>query len=457
MQFFCVGSWTCLLSLLLPWPGAGQFLVIGPSSPIIVMVGEEAMFSCHLSPSMDAQNMEVTWRHTNKSGLVHNYRNSQDKDQQHPENQGRAEILRENITRGQVALRIRNIHPADEGDYRCFFLSSTYHNEAHFKVLVTGTGMAPRVHVEPDTAWGIRLTCTSTGWYPEPQVQWKGRQGLHFTQDYETVRMEEPGTFQDWSWTMGLCVFLVLLEVSLVVTCALLMRARRAKSLLKEQHELLKKQREKTEDENAELEEECGRVKKELAHRKRLAEAELKKIQRFADITLDAATAHPYLAVTDDGKCVTYVPERQDVPDNPERFDTLVGVLGRNRFSGGDHYWEVGVAGKSMWAVGLCLESVRRKGQYTKACPETGFWILRLQNGECSAFATPRTVVTREPLSRLGVFLEYEKGLISFYNVTEFVILFTFKSNFKSEPLRPYFYPGTVSAEKTNGLSILKV
>lgn len=112
--------------------------MIGPSSPITVMVGEEAMFSCHLSPSMDAQNMEVTWRHTKKSGLVHNYRNSQDKDQQHPENQGRAEILRENITRGQVALRICNIHPADEGDYRCFFLSSTYRNEAHFKVLVTG-------------------------------------------------------------------------------------------------------------------------------------------------------------------------------------------------------------------------------------------------------------------------------------------------------------------------------
>lgn len=25
MQFFCVGSWTCLLSLLLPWPGAGEW------------------------------------------------------------------------------------------------------------------------------------------------------------------------------------------------------------------------------------------------------------------------------------------------------------------------------------------------------------------------------------------------------------------------------------------------
>ncbi|XP_047393320.1 butyrophilin subfamily 1 member A1-like [Sciurus carolinensis] len=499
MSFFCVGIWTFLLSLLLPWPGAGQFLVIGPSSPILAMVGEEVIFSCHLSPSMDAQNMEVTWRHIKKSGLVHNYRSSLDEEQQHPENQGRAEFLRDNITSGQVALRIHNIHPSDEGEYRCFFLSSTYHNEAQFKVLVTGTGMTPHIHVEPDATRGIRLTCTSTGWYPQPEVQWKGRQGLHFTPDSETVRAEESGMFQvqasilveesstgnvscfirnpllgeqkearvslagalfprDRSWKLGLCAFLVLLEVSLMVTCVLLMRSRKAKSLLKEQHDLLNKQREKMEEENAKLEEECGRINKALAHRRWLAEEELKKIRRFAaDVTLDAATAHPYLAVTDDGKCVTYVPERQDVPDNPERFDTLVGVLGRNRFSEGDHYWEVGVAGKSMWAVGLCLESVRRKGQYTKACPETGFWILRLQNGECSAFATPRTVVTREPLSRLGVFLQYSQGLISFYNVTEFVILYTFQSNFNREPLRPYFYPGTVSAEKTNGLTILKL
>lgn len=66
-------------------------------------------------------------------------------------------------------------------------------------------------------------------------------------------------------------------------------------------------------------------------------------------------------------------------------------------------------------------------------------------------------MVTREPLSRLGVFLQYDAGLISFYNVTEFVILYTFKSNFERQPLRPYFYPGTVSAKKTNGLTILKV
>lgn len=56
--------------------------------------------------------------------------------------------------------------------------------------------MTPHIHVELDATRGIRLTCTSTGWYPQPEVQWKGRQGLHFTPDSETVRAEESGVFQ---------------------------------------------------------------------------------------------------------------------------------------------------------------------------------------------------------------------------------------------------------------------
>lgn len=59
-----------------------------------------------------------------------------------------------------------------------------------------GTGVTPHIHVEPDAAQGLRLTCTSTGWYPEPEVQWKGRQGLHFTPASETVKTEESGVFQ---------------------------------------------------------------------------------------------------------------------------------------------------------------------------------------------------------------------------------------------------------------------
>ncbi|VFV38612.1 Hypothetical predicted protein, partial [Lynx pardinus] len=58
-------------------------------------------------------------------------------EQQVPEYQGRTEFLKENITKGHVALRIHPIQPSDGGDYANFFESSTFYNEAKFKLLVT--------------------------------------------------------------------------------------------------------------------------------------------------------------------------------------------------------------------------------------------------------------------------------------------------------------------------------
>lgn len=35
----------------------------------------------------------------------------------------------------------------------------------------------------------------STGWYPEPEVQWRNHQGLHLAPDAETKTMEGNGLF----------------------------------------------------------------------------------------------------------------------------------------------------------------------------------------------------------------------------------------------------------------------
>ena len=86
--------------------------------------------------------MEVRWYRNDPSGLVHYYGTSQDHmDQQMPEYQGRTKFLKGNITKGLVALRIHHIRPSDEGEYVCFFESSTFYNKAQFKVLVTGESL----------------------------------------------------------------------------------------------------------------------------------------------------------------------------------------------------------------------------------------------------------------------------------------------------------------------------
>ncbi|XP_040320976.1 butyrophilin subfamily 1 member A1-like [Herpailurus yagouaroundi] len=174
----------------------GQFHVIGPRTPVIAVVGEEAVLSCHLSPSMDAQDMEVTWYRNDLSGLVHQYRTSQDHlEHQIPEYQGRTEFLKDNITKGHVALRIYPIRPSDGGEYGCFFESSTFYTEVQFEMLVTVSGMAPHIHIEPGNNRDIKMTCISTGWFPEPEIQWKDPQGLHLAPASETKRIEENGLF----------------------------------------------------------------------------------------------------------------------------------------------------------------------------------------------------------------------------------------------------------------------
>ncbi|KAM4869489.1 butyrophilin subfamily 1 member A1-like [Urocitellus parryii] len=555
MQLWKAGLGTLLLSLLLTWPG--QFHVMGPRSPVIAVVGAGAEFPCHLSPSTDAQHMEVRWFHGNHSGLVHYYRDSKDYlEQQRPEYHGRTELLRENITRGQVALRIHPIHPADEGDYMCLFVSSTYHNEAWFHVEVrgglmrnqpppsegiehtellkpgqvgpahllyqtggspdaplprlpqvrasatelstqaqrAGSGSTPHIHVETDDAEGLKLTCTSTGWYPEPKVHWEDSLEQHVTPASETKTTDGDGLFEVQTSIMvdkslsanvscfirnrvlssqkGMCVslaeglfpssctWMVVLAVLISVLvfdaaiCAVFLLARKDKGLNK-----IRKFAEapflKTGSGGASLPLSAAFLAGSSACSH--AAANLPLLGPSEDIILDKDKAHPYLAVSPDGKCVKSVTKKHDVPDKPERFDTMPAVLGQNRFSSGSHYWEVEVAGNSKWTIGICVESVNRKGQYISAKTQSGFWTLCLKDGTYKALSVSHHVLQATgPLLRVGIFLQYKEGLISFYNVTECTILHTFKSEF-TEPLRPYFYPEPAGEKSTNGLTIVKV
>uniref|UniRef100_A0A8C3P838 Butyrophilin subfamily 1 member A1-like n=1 Tax=Chrysemys picta bellii TaxID=8478 RepID=A0A8C3P838_CHRPI len=159
------------------------------------------------------------------------------------------------------------------------------------------------------------------------------------------------------------------------------------------------------------------------------------------DVTLDPDTAHPKLVLSEDRKHVRLGDTRQDLLDNPERFDSAPCVLGAEGFAGGRRYWEVEVGDKTGWTLGVCRESVSRKGLVTLS-PGNGYWVVWLRDGEYKALTSPPTPlpVSVRP-SRVGIFLDYEAGEVSFYNVTDRSHLFTFTGTF-SGTLRPYFYPG---------------
>ncbi|XP_014328147.1 E3 ubiquitin-protein ligase TRIM39-like [Xiphophorus maculatus] len=174
-----------------------------------------------------------------------------------------------------------------------------------------------------------------------------------------------------------------------------------------------------------------------------------KKMKEFAmNVTLDSSTAHPRLILSGDLKSVWCGDRYHHVPETPERFDKVVCVLGREAISHGKHYWEVEVNGKTDWDLGVVRQSVNRKGKidYT---PDNGFWFLSLRDKHKYAFRSePCTEVEMKlRLHKIGIFVDYEKGEVSFYNVDAKVHIYTFYDIF-TENLFPFFSPCTNKSGK---------
>ncbi|XP_074489691.1 E3 ubiquitin-protein ligase TRIM21-like isoform X2 [Sebastes fasciatus] len=176
---------------------------------------------------------------------------------------------------------------------------------------------------------------------------------------------------------------------------------------------------------------------------KKLFEAELKRVQQSAvDVTLDPDTAHTYLILSDDGKQVNCGDVKKNLPDNPERFDTVACVLAKQSFSSGRFYYEVQVKGKTDWDLGVARESINRKGKIT-ANPQNGYWSICLRNeNEYKAWTDPlvRLSLKSQP-EKVGVFVDYEEGLVSFYDVDAAALIYSFTGCSFTEKLYPYFSP----------------
>ncbi|XP_013365585.1 PREDICTED: butyrophilin subfamily 2 member A2-like [Chinchilla lanigera] len=526
------------LSLLINSPSsARQFQVKGPSSPVTARVREAAVLPCLLSPPEDAQNMEIRWHRDHQSVLVHEYRDSRDRtEQQSPEYQGRTELLRENITEGQVALRIYPVLPADEGQYSCVFVRSTQLGQAQFELRVAASGAPPHIHIQPAHSGSIKMTCSSSGWYPDPELQWRDPRGRPLSHDSVMMSVQEHGLIHVKSsvtvkassradvscavqnpvlreeklsrisvaealfprvsaWTVTLAVFLVLLAFGLMIAGFLLLRSRRGQEgLLKEiarEDEGIAEENKRIAKEHKKITEECERIARQregiaeeheriarehkglTIARERIAKQRSEitaegreQEKRFVkqclniarqcaeDIVLDEDTAHPQLQVSDNGKHVECWPTERAVPENRERFTSLPAVLGRNSFSSGSHYWEVDTAGNESWTLGLCSDSVKRETAINSVNPENGFWSVERDYDSYQVLSAPRhNLNVVAPPSVVGIFLQYDEGLISFYDVKQFAILHIFKDKFTG-PLRPYFLSEYLFEENYHSLVI---
>ncbi|KAM5194348.1 uncharacterized protein ACMZJ9_022866 [Mantella aurantiaca] len=166
-------------------------------------------------------------------------------------------------------------------------------------------------------------------------------------------------------------------------------------------------------------------------------------VSGVTDILLDVSTACNNLHISDDRKTVSSSYDEQNRPETPERFQSCPQVISCESFSSGRHYWEVDVGGSKDWTVGMCYPSIDRRGDQSQIGCNKKSWCLEWWGGN---HYTVRHDEEETRLSdkvsskRVGIYLDYEAGRISFYDLCDPIRhLHAFTTTF-TEPLHAGIY-----------------
>uniref|UniRef100_A0A3P9I507 Uncharacterized protein n=1 Tax=Oryzias latipes TaxID=8090 RepID=A0A3P9I507_ORYLA len=111
-----------------------------------------------------------------------------------------------------------------------------------------------------------------------------------------------------------------------------------------------------------------------------------------------------------------------------ERFENLPIAFSTNSFSSGRFYYEVRVNKSQNFILGVAKESVNMK---TVSYPTTvdGVWTIRLLFGNVYEVFDPNEIrlFLKQAAEVIGVFVDYEKGDVSFYDVEARYLMYSYK------------------------------
>ncbi|XP_056397121.1 butyrophilin subfamily 1 member A1-like isoform X2 [Hyla sarda] len=456
-----------LILLLIP-AASGRFQVQSPVKELVAEVGSDVLLPCTLTPGLPESGLEVRWFHNLFNNVVFMLKDGIEGRQQQSANYRGRTSMKEKPASGNLSLVLRNVRLSDAGKYHCFVENSStvVYEEDSMDLNVVGLGSPPLVSVAlQDSA--VVVSCSSDGWFPTPTFFWKKENRVPEATDPETevdknelirvkgrivlkdssegpvycglrhnVTGKETGLYvtvsdaifprtSPWAivfWLLLLCT----IAISAMMAWLLYSKQKRKEMLLKEKEVLIE-------------------------HLKWEVES----------ISFDPFTAYAGLIVSPDGRHISTSENVQNVPQNSVRFDMEPCVLGQQSFWEGAHYWETEIHEQNgkFWSVGVALESVRRTGGQ-RECPEAGIWAIRGTKEGYYALLTPPELIDlrshaqrpQEPvllsgvqesrrIQRVGTYLDYDDGRVSFYDVDTYEPLYTFRGQF-SHHVYPFYYVG---------------
>ncbi|KAM9832118.1 tripartite motif-containing protein 16-like [Neosynchiropus ocellatus] len=165
-------------------------------------------------------------------------------------------------------------------------------------------------------------------------------------------------------------------------------------------------------------------------------------LRHSRDITLDPATAHSELMLSEGCRKVTDMGKDQSPPHHPARFTNYPQVLSKETLTG-RCYWEVkwtGYAGE----VAVSYKNISRSGREGSFGRNNQSWSLSCNNSGCT-FKHNRvtTEVSSVRPSTVGVYLDHSAGLLSFYSVSDTMTLLHRVQTTFTQPLLAGLYVGS--------------
>uniref|UniRef100_A0A8C5N398 Uncharacterized protein n=1 Tax=Leptobrachium leishanense TaxID=445787 RepID=A0A8C5N398_9ANUR len=155
------------------------------------------------------------------------------------------------------------------------------------------------------------------------------------------------------------------------------------------------------------------------------------------DVLLDINTASNFISLSVDLKSLSWSEINQGRPETPERFQDYPQVLSSKSFSSGRHYWELGGSISARWIAGLAYPSIDRRGDKSEIGNNNKSWGLgrRLHKYYINHDSKETQLLHSTSSQRFGIFLDYEAGRLSFYELgVQIRPLHTFNATF-TEPL----------------------
>ncbi|KAM9335462.1 E3 ubiquitin-protein ligase TRIM62 [Symphorus nematophorus] len=184
-------------------------------------------------------------------------------------------------------------------------------------------------------------------------------------------------------------------------------------------------------------EERFERLLKTLSSISKQLRAQLQRKTLLLDsspMVIDRQTCHSHIAVSSEGRGMTFSSSARSTPEHPLQFDKVCCALGRSPVTASQRYWEVDVHCCATWAVGVAYASLERKGRDkgAKLGRNRNSWCVELRNGRLTAWHNDRHVacqgVGQMPLGKVGVWVNYDKGQLMFYDADNMVVLQRFSA-----------------------------